>query len=272
MFLRLFQHYFQPLLLLLYLQPSAQSGEVYTESQKSTTTGPSVNYVISSIFGNFFVKNNLSLKDEDVFTKVLAKSLCECRTACWATNVCQAAALVPVEDHKECHLAKEGPHKTTTQYLQGAIYLFKEDSLPGHYHGLMKDNLTYYEPPEMMELEEGKKWCNRIPGHRLVIIKTNDQLKTLQEISLKTLGDTPTPKLIWMNLKKPLQSNEKIWGDGTLVKITEVWPSLVFGDALQTNVDDVEEFFKFDENTFKSSSPSTQMRILCQANPVGVYW
>lgn len=58
--------------------------------------------------------------------------------------------------------------------------LFTSESTGGKYWW-GKDNLLYMEAQSTVSLNQAKDYCAAIPGHRLVIFKTNVQKEILQQ-------------------------------------------------------------------------------------------
>ncbi|XP_037776761.1 uncharacterized protein LOC119573676 [Penaeus monodon] len=223
-------------------------------------TPASVQYVASPA-GNFFVVPGKSILPWDAFALFENTDSCLCKASCWAAIECVAWSFVTLADGSgQCRLANEGPTTLTVPERTDATYYFKESAVPGVY-SFKVDRLLYLTPSMPLPYEDAKAFCARIPGHRLGMYKTIQQLDMLEEYWCLP-GNCPAT--LYMYLEKT--ADGVVFGDGTPFSSTEIAQT-----GITMNAPDTYTFTfynkRVDDNYGTSAKP-----FLCQANPSGVDW
>lgn len=225
---------------------------------------PSV-YHIHSPKGNFFMAPRMTITSTQA-QHILTKNVtnCTCKSACFAV-ACKAWSVVKVSDGKaECRLANVGPTSVIPIKNTDATYFFREDSIEGTYSFQEGDDLLYVEMNNKMSFDNGNRTCGFIPGHRLIIIKTEVQYRYLQ-----ILWENHQTYWVVLNLKKIVTglSMEPVWGDGTPYNQTELQEDYrVDGDG--NNFDVYVIYYRKIDDYVRNYAYT----IICQANPLGVEW
>ncbi|XP_069987483.1 uncharacterized protein [Penaeus vannamei] len=253
----------EKLTMLLVMTMLARPGTPMVISQGSDAgpRRPSVHYILSKQ-GNFFVAPGKALKEEDAAFTLPAKNACQCKSMCFVTLECVAWSLVSLDDGTaECRIAAAGP--TTYEVLEhaNATYYFKEESVRGEY-SFKKDNLLYLTPPFTRTYDVAKSFCSRIPGHRLGVYKTLQQLSILDPYRY-----APTvPDTLYISVEKG--PSGIVLGDGTLLADTAL------GQAVEivTDNDDSLNVYVFYQGKLNDGDGSRSRFFMCQANPLAVEW
>ncbi|XP_037776723.1 uncharacterized protein LOC119573551 [Penaeus monodon] len=184
-----------------------------------------------------------------------------CKASCWAAIECVAWSFVTLADGSgQCRLANEGPTTLTVPEGTDATYYFKESAVPGVY-SFKVDRLLYLTPSMQLKYEAAKAFCARIPGHRLGMYKTIQQLDMLEEYWCLS-GNCPAT--LYMYLEKT--ADGVVFGDGTPFSSTEIAQTGIVMNS-QTSYTFIFYNKRVDDATETSARP-----FLCQANPNGVDW
>ncbi|XP_064078985.1 uncharacterized protein LOC135196236 [Macrobrachium nipponense] len=139
---------------------------------------------------------------------------------------------------------------------ENSSYFFKKSSVPGTYNW-EADNLLYVALTEPMTTNIARTNCLKIPGHRLIIVKSKE---TYDHFLARAVGNT---KPYWtMDLIKKTHPDDLVWGDGTVPNRT-----IVTIDVSNSG----EHFFALYSNHIEDVKENPY-RVLCQANPLGVEW
>ncbi|XP_064102708.1 uncharacterized protein LOC135212878 [Macrobrachium nipponense] len=219
---------------------------------------------------NFFMVPGKALqrsKSQHILTTNVTN--CTCKTACVAVG-CKAWSITPRNDGtKECRLdtdSRAGPMDTTPEDIPDSVYFFREDSIPGNY-SQPEDGLLYVHLRGRNDYASGKSCCSRIPGHRLIILKT-----LRQRDYAMNLASQFQEKAVMMDLRKNLTTSPTsyFWGDGTQFLDTEVKQVPILG--LSTSQATWRSVYVLEDSQLKERYPTTEARIICQANPFGVDW
>ncbi|KAK7074325.1 hypothetical protein SK128_000272 [Halocaridina rubra] len=132
---------------------------------------PSVYFVRTQYF-NFFMAPQMALRtneSENILTNNMTD--CKCRMACFTTDCKVWSVVKPTGQPTECRLGSKGPLDCNLENNTDGTYFFRQESVPGTYFSL-QDNLFYVQLPNKEIVDEAKITCAKIPGHRLVILKT----------------------------------------------------------------------------------------------------
>ncbi|XP_050738472.1 uncharacterized protein LOC127009421 [Eriocheir sinensis] len=226
---------------------------------------PSVHYTVSPHLGNFFTAAGKNLPDKDTYL-TLSLNESACRVACRADNLCLSAASVTATTGVglECRLSQKGPPRILLLDQPDATYFFWEAGMTLGSHKLREDGLLYFESEVRRNFSRATTLCDRIPGHRLPIIKTIRQLDALMSI-MKETGTTP-----WLDLqmKKWRGRLELFWGDGMAFVDT---PVANVASAVEPNNDGESAcILDLDSFTFLLKLSNSEHHLLCQANPLGL--
>ncbi|XP_027207838.2 uncharacterized protein [Penaeus vannamei] len=224
-------------------------------------TPSKVLYITSAPFGNFLVAPGMSIQPWDAFALLEDIDSCSCKVSCWAATACVAWSFVTLADgSSQCRLANKGPTDLDVVERSNATYYFKESSVPGVY-SFKADRLLYLTPSMLLPYEDAKALCARIPGHRLGMYKTVQQLNMLEEYWCLP-GNCPAA--LYMYLEKT--SKGVLFGDGTPLSATEIG-----GTDVVMNAPDAYTFIFYNKKV-DDDYPTAAKSFLCQANPMEVGW
>ncbi|XP_066982096.1 uncharacterized protein [Macrobrachium rosenbergii] len=218
----------------------------------------SVHFIQSPLF-DFFMATNMTFDRGSAKLILPGLNTCGCRSACFTYgDGCKAWASVSLENGiTECRIANEGP-MTLVPYGNGSsTYFFKKSSVPGTYTW-EADNLLYVALNGSMSTQDAKNNCAKIPGHRLIIVKS----KATYDHFLARAAGNGQPFWV-MDLKKKT-STELVWGDGTSPD-----PQIVY---ILLNSATELTFVLYDNHIEDAAERQGPFRVLCQANPLGVQW
>ncbi|XP_068221055.1 uncharacterized protein [Palaemon carinicauda] len=145
--------------------------------------------------GSFVLTEGLVISEADSFYKVVVDNLCTCRMACWSHSRCQAASTEPFEGKDLCRLSSEAPMFTNLTTLENATYFFYTSAIDNRFYGMQGDNHLYVFANHWATYPNSSNFCKRIPGHRLGIYETDDQLQAIENL-FQLVGDKNN-KQIW---------------------------------------------------------------------------
>ncbi|XP_068212042.1 uncharacterized protein [Palaemon carinicauda] len=242
----------------VYPQPTSTSTFSCTSGQ------PSVLYIESNIYGNFFMAVGKIINDTSVTSTMTTNQECMCRIHCLKNPRCMAVSSEFNGNGFLCKFASLGPLETTIDDIsdRNATYIFRHASLEGKTWGFRKDQLYYFELPNIMTFLKAKEACKRIPGFRLVIIRSLEVMKSLHS----------PHRAYYLDLHKKT-GGKLVWGDSTPftnpenieIRYAEPFTSLStepFGRPI----------FYFYTTFLQDQSLVFPERVICQANPSGVDW
>ncbi|XP_068240781.1 uncharacterized protein [Palaemon carinicauda] len=222
---------------------------------------PSVTYIEGSR-KQFFIAPRLTFDPSNATHVLPGLNSCKCQMACFARRPtdCQAWSFFGVSGEiGECRLIDSGPETTDLLPDENAFYYFRKSSVLGTYSwqddGLLYAtlNATYYADP-------ARERCSRIPGHRLIIVKS---MKTYEFFgSLSKVNEKPP----WLANLRKYSNGSILWGDGSDSTVTQ--------GSIISNANTFESLYisysgKVDDVGDLNAGP---FRVLCQANPLGIDW
>ncbi|KAK3870705.1 hypothetical protein Pcinc_024086 [Petrolisthes cinctipes] len=129
-------------------------------------------------------------------------SSCKCKMRCYALPSCSSWSFVhpsatATNTHElntnttesntnitdfECRISDQGPEDLNLTVHANSIYGYKLSSIKSDIGVITgPDGLLYIKPPLQYPLQEMRDHCNKIPGFRLVILKTPLQFKFAKE-------------------------------------------------------------------------------------------
>ncbi|XP_064120387.1 uncharacterized protein LOC135225043 [Macrobrachium nipponense] len=225
--------------------------------------GPSVYYIESSV-RQFFMAPNLTFQRQTAMRVFTGYNRCECQDFCFAlgSTACQAWSLVKVSgqrDSWECRLINVGPETTELLPDSNASYYFKKSSVSVTY-SWKPDKLFYVALSGSYGSLAAKARCVKIPGHRLIIVKSRETFYFFSEVS--RMNDRP----FWVSDLRKISLGEYKWGDGSNISVTN--GSFRIDEPLTSNVF-ISSSMKLDNSLETRDGP---YRGLCQANPLGIGW
>ncbi|XP_064120283.1 uncharacterized protein LOC135224889 [Macrobrachium nipponense] len=124
------------------------------------------------------------------------------------------------------------------------------------------DNLLYLEMVTRYSYKEAKRRCNRLPGHRLIIIKSQEAYDYFT-----SLGSNTSP--FWVADLQKINESYFLWGDGTTYQESGLGSSQIVSDDGVNGDVFVSLNSKLDD---KNSSAESDFKVVCQANPYGIEW
>ncbi|XP_064078969.1 uncharacterized protein LOC135196234 [Macrobrachium nipponense] len=140
---------------------------------------------------------------------------------------------------------------------ESSTYFFKMSSVPGTYKW-EADNLLYVALTSNMTTQDAKANCAKIPGHRLIIVKS----KATYDHFLARAAGNGVP--FWVMDLNKINGNETVWGDGTLPDLAIV--------TIDLNNPNELTFVLYAGRIEDAAEYQGPFRVLCQANPLGVGW
>ncbi|XP_068212041.1 uncharacterized protein [Palaemon carinicauda] len=240
------------------------AAQTISGNTEKPTRQPSVLYMESDIYGNFFMAVGKTINDASVKSTMTTNQECMCRIQCLKNPRCMAVSSEFNGNGFLCKFASLGPLETTIDDIsdRNATYIFRHASLEGRTWGIKKDQLYYFELPTWMTFPAAKEACKRIPGFRLVIIRSLEVMKSLFS----------RERAYYLDLHK--QAGGKfVWGDSTpfinpeKIEIRYLEPFTSLSTEPFTH-----PVFYFYSTFLHDQVPKTDERVICQANPSGVDW
>ncbi|KAK4329447.1 hypothetical protein Pmani_000204 [Petrolisthes manimaculis] len=142
-------------------------------------------------------------------------SSCKCKMRCNALPSCSSWSFVYTNEFNtnttECRISDQGPEDLNLNVHANSIYGYKLSSLNSDIGVITgPDGLLYIKPPLQYPLQEMRDHCDKIPGFRLLILKTPLQFKFAKEF-LATVAHGGLLDLVKTG------SNALRWGDGTFM-------------------------------------------------------
>ncbi|XP_068211831.1 uncharacterized protein [Palaemon carinicauda] len=231
---------------------------------ENLTRQPSVLYIESNIHGNFFMAVGKTINNTSVNSMMTTNNECMCHMQCLKNPRCMAVSSEFNGSGFLCKFASLGPLETTIDDIsdRNATYIFRHASLEGRTWGIKKDQLYYFELPNWMTFPAAKEACNRIPGFRLVIIRSLEVMKSLFS----------SERAYYLDLHKKTGGNF-VWGDSTPFTNPEnivIWYREPF-TSISTEPFSHPVFY-FYSTFMKDQVLGNKERVICQANPSGVDW
>ncbi|XP_068240780.1 uncharacterized protein [Palaemon carinicauda] len=225
----------------------------------------SVTY-IESFRRQYFIAPKLTFDPSNATHVLPGLNSCDCQTSCFARSPkdCQAWSFVRTsrqgpQDVGECRLIDSGPETTDLLPDENALYYFRKSSVLGTY-SWQDDGLLYVTLNDTYYIDPAKERCNRIPGHRLIIVKS---MKTFNFFAnLWKYGD----KSYWLTDLRKTPSGRFEWGDGSDSSVTQ---GLVNANGGELSNIFVSYAQRIDDASDSRDGP---FWILCQANPLGIDW
>ncbi|XP_066975140.1 uncharacterized protein [Macrobrachium rosenbergii] len=224
--------------------------------------GPSVYYIEDSE-RQFFMAPNLTFSQQKATVVLSAYNHCECRDFCFALGptACQAWSVTESTqgNYWECRITNIGPETTVLLPDPKATYHFRKSSVLGTY-SWQADKLFYVALRGNCTSDAAKARCAKIPGHRLIIVKSRQTYEFFGNLSTKN------EKPLWVANLRKVTLTEFRWGDGSISSVTN--GTIIINDGL-LGTSFVSFNNKIDDSIESRDGP---YRALCQANPLGVEW
>ncbi|XP_063841147.1 uncharacterized protein LOC135089502 isoform X1 [Scylla paramamosain] len=144
--------------------------------------------------GDLIIAPDTSVAPEDAFAIFNTTRRCACRVACFSIAACQMVAAVSREDTGkewiECRLIAVR-YLSTMPHLQDdrAAVLFLWPTTFPHFHRyeVLNDRLLYLVMEGTARFTTAKRICECIPGHRLPMLKTQEQYEAFNDLT-STIG------------------------------------------------------------------------------------
>ncbi|XP_042225112.1 uncharacterized protein LOC121868514 [Homarus americanus] len=229
---------------------------------------PSVLLVESTVFGNMILApGKMISEDNDIYdtVNVTPPSICSCRTACWSSRRCVSAVVLETEDGAnntvQCHLSEKVPMDSTFTDNPNATYIFWQESVQSVMYEMLEDNLLYLVLPQASSLIAAKSDCEKIPGHRLALLKTDNHF---QAVKKRMSGLDMTLRIDLLKF----QNGDEVWGDGTPFSLSQI---IETGETSMVSLYFVPVILNSNLN-FQIYNFQDALYPLCQANPFGQDW
>ncbi|KAG7167294.1 hypothetical protein Hamer_G017206 [Homarus americanus] len=126
---------------------------------------------------------------------------------------------------------------------------------------MLEDNLLYLVLPQASSLIAAKSDCEKIPGHRLALLKTDNHF---QAVKKRMSGLDMTLRIDLLKF----QNGDEVWGDGTPFSLSQI---IETGETSMVSLYFVPVILNSNLN-FQIYNFQDALYPLCQANPFGQDW
>ncbi|XP_050714945.1 uncharacterized protein LOC126997752 [Eriocheir sinensis] len=165
---------------------------------------------------NHFLVPQKTFDPSNAFFSFNDTSACACKSKCMVLPACTGWTAVAMNTTEpQCLLTSGNPRSIGLAPSSNAIYgfVFREDAIPGVISAEKgHDGLAYHVPPNMMTIEPAREYCESIPGFRLAIFRTFQQIEDGKQMAIKASSNTDG--LLLIDLQSTAGS--LLWGDGSL--------------------------------------------------------
>nr|XP_053629115.1 uncharacterized protein LOC128686308 [Cherax quadricarinatus] len=126
----------------------------------------------------FFTAPELTFESGEAFNTLTVDYPCTCKSVCLAMDECLAWTAVQNGSKWECLHTQVGPSPSFNLTKDSSsVYGYFEDSLLGIRDAVQaEDDYHYFIPNTTLMFNEAKDYCESIPGFRLAIFRTEQQM------------------------------------------------------------------------------------------------